>query len=327
MTEKHEGLTRRGLLTQVMGGTATALLGRRLAGAELGKTRVVRVESERVFNGDTRDPQVIAQMVVKGLMVLTGEETAEAAWGRFFKPGQRVGLKINLLGRPFVYTAKEITDAVAQGVMSAGVKSADIIVWDRWKDHFGPTVYKLGRGTLGESIEAGGRYDAARGLRGLSGAAALDTMITERTDVTVNLPVLKDHSLSGVTLALKNIAFGCYDHYDGAHDGSCEPFISDACAHFLQVAKMPLHILDATKACFDGGPCPRDRSRIWKENAIYLATDAVALDVIARRVIMTRRAAAGLSDIQGPSRHIENAIRKGLGIGDPARIELVKVAV
>jgi uncharacterized protein (DUF362 family) len=327
MGGRHEGLTRRGLFSGIVGGAAAAAFGKRLALASTDKVRVVRVESRDVWTGDARDPQVVAQMVNSGVMTFTGEATPEAAWRRFFKPGTRVGLKINLLGRPLAYTAPEVTDAVAAGVLSAGVKPEQVIVWDRWKDHFGPTRYRFGRGALGQSIEHGGSYDRARALRASGGVCPIDVIPLDRTDVTVNLPVLKDHSVSGVTLALKNIAFGCYDHHGSAHDNGCDPFIAEACEHFAANARVPLIVLDATEACMDGGPRPSDRSRLWRENAIYVATDPVALDVVCRKVIMAKRAERGLPDKTRQSRHIETAARKGLGVGDGERIEVRTVRV
>jgi hypothetical protein len=35
----------------------------------------------------------------------------------------------------------------------------------------------------------------------------------------------------------------------------------------------PLIILDATEGCFDGGPAPQNSQTVWRENAIYVATD------------------------------------------------------
>jgi uncharacterized protein (DUF362 family) len=251
-------------------------------------------------------------MVTAGVMALAGERSREAAWRRFFSPGMRVGLKINLLGRPLVYTAPEVTDAVTSGVLAAGVKPADVIVWDRWADHFGPTRYKFGRGRFGEAIEHGGRYDSSRALRTAAGISGIDTIPVERTDVTVNLPVVKDHGTSGVTLALKNIAFGCYDHHRSAHDNSCDPYIADACEHFAANVRVPLIVMDATEGCFDDGPRPADRGRLWRENAVYVATDPVALDVVTRELITARRAAKGLPDKRRQSRHVETAIARGL---------------
>ena len=327
MAGRNDGLTRRGLLTGIAGGTAAAVFGKRLAFAGFEKARVVRVEAAALWNGDARDPQVVTLMVNRGVMAYTGEATPEAAWRRLIAPGNRVGLKINLLGRPLVYTAPEVTDAVAAGVFLAGVKAENVIVWDRWKDHFGPTRYKVGRSRSGESVEHGGSYDRARALRASGGLCPIDTIPMSRTDVTVNLPVLKHHGTSGVTLALKNIAFGCYDHHRSAHDNGCDPFIAEACEHFAANAKVPLIVMDATEGCFDDGPRPADRGRLWRENAIYVATDPVALDVVCRSAIMARRAQRGLPDLTRQSRHIETAARKRLGVGDPSRIEVVTVKV
>ena len=161
MSTTGRGITRRGLLAGLAGGAAAAAIGPR-SFAAAARARVVRVESDKVWVGDVRDPQVVAAMVDAGVMALARAATRDAAWRHFVKPGMRVGLKINLLGRPLIYTAPELTDAVAAGVISAGVKPGDLIVWDRWKDHFGPTRYKFGQGRHGESVEAGGRYDSAR---------------------------------------------------------------------------------------------------------------------------------------------------------------------
>ncbi len=327
MSGREDGLTRRGVLVGIAGGAAAATLGRGLAWAAEGKARVVRVESDKVWAGDVRDAQVVRAMVDRGVMALAGASTPEAAWRRFVTPAMRVGLKINLLGRPLVYTAPEVTDAVAAGVLAAGVKPENVVVWDRWKDHFAPTRYKFGKGKHGESVEAGGRYHPTIGMKGSEGSAPIDTIAVDRTDATVSLPVLKDHGTSGVTLALKNIAFGCYDHYRSAHDNNCDPFIAEAYQHYVATTRVPLIVMDATEACFDNGPRPADRSRLWRENAIYVAADPVALDVVCRKVIVAKRAEKGLRDITRQSRHVETAGGKRLGVLDPGRIEVVTLKV
>jgi uncharacterized protein (DUF362 family) len=321
-----DALTRRNVLTGIFGAAAAAALAPGRAVAADGKVRVVRVESPRVWNGDARDPKVVALMLERGMLAFTGRTSAQEAWGQFFQPGMRVGLKINLLGRPLVYTARELTDAVAAGVIGAGVKPSDVLVWDRHESHFGPTDYKPGTGRLGERIATGGRYDNARALHASGGSCPIDTRVAE-TDVTVNLPVLKDHEVAGVTLALKNVAFGCYSHHGAAHGGNCDPFIAEAYQHYLSQTKVPLIVLDATKCCFDGGPQPRDQDVIWRDNAIYIATDPVALDVVCRQVILDKRKGAGLSDKLRQARHIETAAQKGLGVGDRAKIDLVTLTV
>jgi uncharacterized protein (DUF362 family) len=327
MSLADRGMTRRGLLTGMLGAAAAATLaGKRVEGAPASRVRVVRVESPKVWNGDARDPKVVAAMLERGMTSFTGQARAEDAWRQYFKPGMRVGLKINLLGRPLVYTARELTEAVAAGVISAGVKPADVVVWDRHADHFGPTVYKPGVGRLGERILTGGRYDNTRVLQSSGGPCPIDTTVAE-TDVTVNLPVMKDHGGAGVTLALKNIAFGCYSHHRQAHGGNCDPYIAEAYQHYLTQTRIPLIVLDATNCCFDDGPQPRNPDAIWRDNAIYIATDPVALDVVCRKVILDKRRAAGLGDKLRQARHIETAAEKGLGVLDPGLIDVVTVRV
>ncbi len=326
MAISDQGITRRSLLTGIIGATAAAALGTRAAHAA-DRARIIRVESGKIWRGDTRNPEVVSEMVNRGVMAFTGAATPSAAWGQFFKPGTRVGLKINLLGRPLIYTAREITDTLASAAITAGIKPDDVIVWDRHADHFGPTVYKFGKGRFGERIQSGGRYDSTRVLQGSGGSAPVDLIATQQTDITINLPVLKDHGGAGVTIALKNIAFGCYNHHRRAHDGNCDPYIAEACAHYVTVTRVPLIVLDAIEACYEDGPQPGDRSRIWRENAIYVASDPVALDVITRKIIMDKRAAAGLSDKMSQSRHIETAAAKGLGIGDRSRIDVTTIKI
>lgn len=315
------GMTRRGLLKGMVAGAAATAFGPGLLHSESTTARVVRVESARVWRDGRRDPEVLAEMVRKGMTALTGAPTHKEAWRRFVTPEMRVGLKINLLGRPHLVTAREVAEAVASAVIDSGVPAGNVVIWDRYAAHFTTTDYELGTGRLGERMEAGGEYDDAKGMEGSRGRAPIDTMVTAKTDVTINLPVLKDHGNAGVTLALKNIAFGCFRHYSNAHDGNCSPFIQEAYRQFTRVARAPLIVVDATRACFDGGPRPSDRTRIWNENALYFATDPVAMDVVGRRLIAARRRANGLSDPTRAAIHVEMARRMGLGIGDPEKIE------
>lgn len=325
MAESTHGMTRRGFVAGVLGTTLAATVGSTWAKAAP-RARIIRVESPRVWRGDSRDPEVVAAMVDQGLMTFTGAPKAADAWRTYFKPGMRVGLKINLLGRPLVFTAHAVTNAVAAGALAAGVKPDDLVVWDRKAEHFGPATYQPGRGPHGERILTGGVYSSTM-VDTSGGPAPLDRIPLEETDITVNLPVMKDHGGAGVTFALKNIAFGCYRNHRGAHGGNCEPFITETCSHFFATQKMPLIVLDATEGCFDGGPAPGNPDVLWREHAIYVGTDPVAMDVVCREVLMAKRRAVGLHDKTAQCRHIENAAAKGLGIGDRSLIDVITVKV
>jgi hypothetical protein len=322
------GLTRRRFFHGVIGtAVAATLASRRVAADTTARAKIVRVESPDVWKGDARRPEVVAAMISAGMVSFTGEKKADAAWRQFVKPGMRVGFKLNLLGRPLVITAREVTDAVVQGALSAGVKPGDITVWDRKPEHFGPNSYEAGTGRHGERIKIGSNWHDTMVADTSGGPAPIERIAVEDTDVTINLPVIKDHGGSGVTGALKNVAFGCYRNHRQAHSGNCDPYIAETYEHFVKTTKTPLIILDATEGCFDGGPAPQNSQTIWRENAIYVATDPVALDLVMRDVILAKRRAVGLPDKLRQCRHIDTAAARGLGVGDPARIDLVTVKV
>jgi uncharacterized protein (DUF362 family) len=325
------GVSRREVLKGLAAGLTASVIAPGLAAPAEDKTRIIRVECDRLWKNDRRDPEAVSEMIDRGLIALTGKASAGDAWKRLLGPRRRIGLKINLLGRPRIYTAPELAERATAGLVRAGIEGTDIIVWDRPEHHFRQTAFKLGRGRFGESIEGGGRYSFSykdpRSYVETSacGLLPVDLIPLTRTEATISLPVIKDHMLSGVTGALKNIAFGCFHTIPQSHDDHCDPFIAEAYEHFLKVNPVPLIILDASEGCFDGGPVPDRASAIWRESAFYFASDPVALDRVAGSVIARKRKAAGLADVAPISRHIDTAAAKKLGQGDPEKIEEIVI--
>ena len=327
MAPETAGLTRREVLTGILGTAAAATFGTRVVGSAADTVRVVRVESADVWKGDARRPEVVAAMVNAGIVALTGDGIADVAWRRFFTPGMRVGLKINLLGRPLVYTAREMVDAVVQGAIVAGVKPGDITVWDRKAEHFESTVYIPGTGRLGERVKIGADYHDQVMAATTGGPVPMDRIPLEETDITVNLPVIKDHGGSGTTGALKNISFGCYRNHRQAHDGGCDPYIAETYAALRKPHEGAAHRHGRDRRVFRRRPGASNSQTVWREHAIYVAVDPVALDIVARDVIMAKRRAAGLPDRSRQCRHIDTAAARGLGVNDPERITIVTVKV
>jgi uncharacterized protein (DUF362 family) len=336
MTPKtaQNGISRRDVLKSLAAGAAGFFFPAGPGSSrDVGGVRIVRVESVRIWKDNRRNHEVIAEMIDRGLAALTRKASGGEAWKSLIGSCRRIGLKINLLGRPRIYTAPEVTEQVTAGLVRAGIEGQDMIVWDRPESHFPATAYKLGRGRFGESIEGGGsyafRYKDLRSYVTTSacGLLPVDLIPLTRTEATISLPVIKDHMLSGVTGALKNIAFGGFHTIPQCHDNHCDPFIAEAYEHFLKVNPIPVIILDATEGCFNGGPVPERASGIWRENALYFATDPVALDRLAGALIAGKRKAAGLPDVSAMMRHIDTAAEKRLGEADPARIEEIVLRV
>jgi uncharacterized protein (DUF362 family) len=98
-------------------------------------------------------------------------------------------------------------------------------------------------------------------------------------DVFINVPVLKDHSSTRLTMAMKNLMGVVWDrswyHLHGLHQ---------CIADFCHVRKPDLNILDAYRVMLRGGPGYADRDDIQLRKNLLLSTDIVAVDAAGARI-------------------------------------------
>ncbi|MBI5678384.1 MAG: DUF362 domain-containing protein, partial [Planctomycetes bacterium] len=144
-----------------------------------------------------------------------------------------------------------------------------------------------------------------------------------------NVPVMKDHGIAGVTLCLKNLAFGAVNNTQRFHPTPyfCDPASAEICAHPVLSGKVRLHIVDALQACFDGGPASMKTWTMWNEERLFLGTDPVAIDRIGLEIIDRKRKENNYSSVFQKARHIATAEKKGLGVYDRKNIELLELNV
>ncbi|HBG04369.1 MAG: cytoplasmic protein [Geobacteraceae bacterium GWC2_58_44] len=95
-------------------------------------------------------------------------------------------------------------------------------------------------------------------------------------DVYINLPVAKHHSLSGLTLGMKNV-MGIM----GGNRGSIHKHINQALADVNAVFKSHLTIIDATRILTAHGPQGGSLADVRVLNKIIASTDIVAADAYA----------------------------------------------
>ena len=67
---------------------------------------------------------------------LTGADDAVQAWRSFFEPGDVVGIKVVPNGYPLAHSSPELMLEVIEGLKSAGVKTNDMFVYDRYRGEF-----------------------------------------------------------------------------------------------------------------------------------------------------------------------------------------------
>jgi hypothetical protein len=116
--------------------------------------RVIEVRSALAVRGGEVDAAAVDAMVRRGLCALTQAPDPTAAWRRFFEPGDVVGLKVNPVGGQRAITSFALVRAVVSGLQNAGVRPADVVVFDRYRDQFVGAGYP-------EHLPDGVRWDAA----------------------------------------------------------------------------------------------------------------------------------------------------------------------
>jgi uncharacterized protein (DUF362 family) len=147
-------------------------------------------------------------------------------------------------------------------------------------------------------------------------------------DAVINLPVLKDHGIAGVTLALKSM-FGAIHNPNKYHSNAGDPYVADVNMLTPIRSKLRLHICDGLNAQYEGGPSFMPQW-MWPFNGLLVARDPVALDYVGWKIIEKKRAEAGmkpLSELKREPTYIATAAdaAHGLGTCDPARIERVEI--
>jgi uncharacterized protein (DUF362 family) len=161
-----------------------------------------------------------------------------------------------------------------------------------------------------------------------SSASRLARVLTAQVDGVLNLPVLKQHMLSGVTGALKN-NFGCIHNPNKMHLDGCDPYIAEVNAVPAIREKQRLVIMDALRPVVDNGPSYQPGMG-EVANTLLFATDLVAVDTVGLDILAqlrTKRGLPALADVGLAPTYLKTASKLGLGVSDLARIDVIALEV
>ena len=276
------------------------------------------------------DLAAVREMLDRGMKALTGEASRRDQWRRFVSPEDVVGLKVNGLGGPLLSTKHELVRTVIEALGDSGVKPANIVVFDRYGEHLKAVVLKSRLEDLGVNVisceepEAG--FDEAATVFE-SGSTHLTRILTGRITALINLPIIKDHEISGTTVSLKNLSHGLTDKPWDFHGNNCDPYIAHVNALPAVAKKHKLVIADGLLGCCDGGPDYKSAG-IVKYESLLFATDRVALDTVATGIIEAARKLKGFPTLTAagrPPKYLLTAEKIGLGNRDAALIDHKKV--
>lgn len=260
---------------------------------------------------------------------LTGHRKPRDAWRSLFGRRDRVGIKTNALAGPRLSPRRGVIEAVIHGLRMAGVEDGSIIVFDRYESELEacgwPVNRRGGVRCLGTDSLRGSGYE--EGLEVLPHMASCFSMVLTRLcTAVVNVPILKDHDLSGVSAAMKNF-YGVIHNPNKYHLNNCNPYIAELASHPQIRDKVRLNVCDAIRPQYDGGPSHKPRT-VWPCNALLVARDMVAMDRVGAEIIEAKRQKKGLPSLieaGRPPAYIETAAKLGVGVADASRIQRVDI--
>jgi uncharacterized protein (DUF362 family) len=293
------------------------------------KSKVVIAHDDQLRDAaSTVDSHRVLGLLDRAMQSLFDRDQPIETWKRLIRPGERVGLKVNTLGGRGLASNLQLIEAICERLQEAGIKASDIVVWDRDTDEMERSGLHVSIG--GNRVQCFGTdrvdYEQELAVFGSVGSR-LSRILTQRCDVLINVPVLKDHDGAGVTLALKNM-YGVIHNPNKYHPDGCNPYVADLNMLPEIRNKIRLIICDATTAQYEGGPAYKPEYS-WKLNDLIVSQDPVALDYTGWQMIERKRAERGLKPLERDGRkphYIATAAdgQHRLGMNDPARIAVVE---
>lgn len=290
--------------------------------------RVVIARDQALASGQMAEHgELLRKLLDASVQKLTDAPDAGAAWRSLFKPGDRVGIKVNTLG---LFTQPAVVDALVVGLRQAGVPAEKIIIWDRFDAELVRAGFKLNKSSRGvrccgtDAERYGSGYQQQVESSGRIGSC-FSRILAEEVDVLISVPVLKDHGLAGVSLGMKNF-FGAIHNPNKYHNGNCDPYIVDVVSHRYIRPKWKLTVCDGTRGQYNAGP-GKHPGFAWPFGGLIVGTDYVAVDAVAADLLEAQRKEKGLKPLaeeRRPARHIATAGARGLGVADLAKIERIE---
>jgi len=320
--------TRREFLKQMaMTGAALTTLPGMLQAAERvqkGKSRVVIATDTAVMsNGGEIAQNVLEKMLGKSMARLTDTKTGAEAWKKLFSPQDVVGIKINCLFGKGVSTRPEFVLAVIRGLTMAGVDENNIIVWDRSSSDMIKSGYSMNKNGPGVKYFAD---DGDWGEQISRGAfkGRISKVISEKVTAIVNMPILKTHGITGVSCCLKN-HYGSFDNPGSHHGNACDPAMADFSSIPMVKDKTRLVVADAVRPQHSGGPGLQYQDQ-WNHYSLMVSADPVATDYLGTEIIQAKLRQLGKNAIPDNKLvWLQSAQERGVGVCEPARIEVVRV--
>jgi uncharacterized protein (DUF362 family) len=299
--------------------------------AAMDKSKVVIARDEMLNGaGTSPDSARVGKLLDRAMQSFFGARDPVTPWKKSVHPGEVVGLKVNTIAGPGLSTNRVLIEAICERLKQAGVEPGNIVVWDRWNRELERTGYDVSNDSnrerfLGTDSKEFGYEEEPASFGSVT--THLSKLLTRACDCMINVPLLKDHEIAGVTGAMKNM-YGVVDKPFLLHGNNGSPYIADLYAIPAIKDKCRFAICDAFTGAYNGGPMFSPQFT-WKYNGLIVARDPVAMDYTLWQTIERKRTEMGLKSLEEvgrPPKHIAIAAdaQHRLGTNDPKRIALIE---
>lgn len=296
------------------------------------------------------------QRLMNGLILAaTQRPSVPQAWASLVKPSDRVGIKVSASGRSISGTHPAVVEAIARGLISAGVPRDHILVWDRNLEDLLAAGYSLksplyvlrwidpadgydpqsvvSSPIVGRLVWGDSRFGKRKETRlvdllssgdQLSSISVYAKILTSEVDKVINVPSLLDSYLTGIQGALTNMTLQNIDNWRRFTKGVGASYIAEIYADEVVRPKVVMTVLDGLILQFAGGPYPNPNYTTTK-NTLFMSSDPVAIDATAVHIIDDMRVLNHLPKCANLASYIQSAAQIGIGQADEQNILLKHV--
>ena len=294
---------------------------------KLTNSRVVVVEDETAVVLNRIEGSTVKVMVDSGIKELTQTDNTGEAWKSLFPnitTNSIIAIKVNCINS-YLSTHTKVTNAVADGLKLMNFNGSffpenNIIIFDRTTGELRDAGYDINTSDFGVrcfGTDYTGVGYTSQGYNVNGSNQRISKIITEMADYFINIGVLKNHTISGITLCMKN-HYGTCSNPGWMHDNRCDPYIPALNDISLIKSKQCVNIIDAIYGIVSGGPYGVPQITPKK---ILMSQDIVAVDYMGAELLKEN----GCTTTNMASYIATAANSYQLGTNNPNEIDVINI--
>lgn len=208
--------------------------------------------------------------------------------GKYVKKGQTVVVKPNIgwdvEPERAACTNPQLVGRIVKNCYEAGAKKVYVFdhTCDDWKSCYSKSGVESAAKNAGAEVVSGASEGYYQKIDIKNGKSLKDAKVHElilESDVFINVPILKSHGSTKLTIAMKNLMGIVWDRRYW-HRNDLHQCISD----FMTYRKPDLNIVDAYRILKRNGPRGVSKADVASAKSLLISEDAVAVDAASAKI-------------------------------------------